>query len=105
MQPIQYIGKDRLKEEDIVDLDKIVGEYYDKLQRMVKNECSLVVDFKEYNNEGKKGKFSIHVRVKLPGRTFEADAHDWDFRRTLHMALNKVGEVIEHKLRPSEQHD
>jgi ribosome-associated translation inhibitor RaiA len=104
MQPIQYIGLDKIDKKQVIDLDKIVNEHYTRLQRMVKNECSLVVNFKEYNKEGKRVKFSIHARLALPGKVFEADAHDWDFRRTLHKALKNVAEVIEKKLKVSEQH-
>lgn len=83
------------KEREIAD--KLVKEYYQKIQRKIKNITSLKIYIKEYGKEGKGKKYSIDVGVVSPGDIFKAKAFDWDFARALHKVLNKIINEIEHK--------
>jgi len=107
-EAISVRGIEDLSEEQKKIVDKLFNEYYNKIQRQLKNITSLEVHIKNYESAGKENKekkFSIHIRVMSSTKNFEGDASDWDLARTLHKALNKIMNEIEHRFHPSEQHE
>lgn len=106
-EAISVRGIENLSEEQKKLVDKLLEEYYNRIQRQLKNITSLEVYIKEYKivgKENKEKKFSIHIRVMSSTKNFEGDASDWDLAKTLHKALNKIMNEIEHRFHPSEQH-
>ena len=101
---LQTIGFDSLEVREIVDFNKLFSEYSRKIESKLKKISSFVVHVKEYNKTGSRKKFSIHVRVVAPTGILEADAWDWDFRRTLHKVFKKLEHEIEHKFHVSDEH-
>ncbi|MFC1754685.1 hypothetical protein ACFL96_15015 [Thermoproteota archaeon] len=91
MEAIQYIGADELDPAEKADLDKLSMEYYDKIQRSLKNVTSIKIHIKAYAKEGGRKKFSIHISADAPTRKFQSTkASDWDFARTLHKAFKDL---------------
>lgn len=106
MEVIQYIGIDELDSSERAVLDKLSAEYYDKIQRSLKNITSIVVHIKEYGKGGDRKKYSLHLRAIAPTVIFESGkASDWDFARTLHKAFKDVERQIQHKLHTDDQHN
>ena len=101
---LQTIGFDVLEERDKKDFEKLFNEYSVKIQRKLKNISSFAIHLKEYEKDGLRKKFSVPVRVVAPTRIFEADAANWDFKRTLHKVFNKLEQEIEHKFHVSDEH-
>ena len=104
MKPIEIKGIDILTEEEKKLSDKLLNEYFPKIQRQIKNIIVLKVHIKEYEKEGKRKKYSINIKVINSTDVFEANAHDWDFARTMHKVLKKIENEIEDRFHPSEQH-
>ena len=104
MEPIEINGIDILTEEEKRLANKLLNEYYPKIERKIKNIISLKVHIKEYEKEGKRKKYSINIKVVNSTDVFEANANNWDFARTMHKVLNKIENEIENRLHPSEQH-
>ena len=102
---INIRGIELLSERQKQLVNRLLNEYYKRIFRMIKNLTVFEVTIKEYEKEGKQQKFSFNVKVVSPAGVFKADGFDWDFERSLHKALNKVMNEIEHKLHSSEQHD
>lgn len=98
-------GIEKLDDENKRIFDKLCNEYSKKIERELKNTGLVEVLIKDYSREGKKSKFSIHVKVISSTRNFDAGASDWDFARTLHKSFNKVLNEIEHEFHVSNQHD
>lgn len=105
MDAIEVKGADLLSEQEKILANKILNEYYPRIQRMLKNLTSLRLYVKEYDKGGKRHKYSFNIEVVSATQKFEANASDWDFARTLHKVLNKAMSEIEHKLHSSDQHD
>lgn len=80
------------EEKDLAN--KILNKFYNKIQRHFKNEVSIECHIKEYEKEGKRKKFSVHIRIH-GDRIFEADYADWDFSVTLHKVTEKLMNEIE----------
>lgn len=105
MEPIQIIGIKELDEFELPLVNKLANEYYQKIQRELQNVTSVVIHVKCYEKEGKRKKYSIHVRVIAPTRIFESSkAQDWDLARTLHKAFRDIERELQHKLHTDDQH-
>lgn len=106
MEGIQIEGIGLLKKEEKYQLNKIVNDYADKIERGIKNDFTIDLKLKEYETAGKKDKqhkYSISVTIKTSTKKLSADASDWDLNRTLHSVFKKILVEIEHKFRVSEQ--
>ena len=104
MEAIEVKGAEFLTEKEKALSNKILNEYYVRIQRQLKNMASLRLHVKEYQKEGKRRKYSMRVEAIAPTRKFEANSFDWDFARALHKVLNKLRNEIEHKLHSSDQY-
>ena len=101
---IETKGFDVLENLEKTDFERLVSDYSKKIQRRLKNIEALSFHLKEYNKEGNRKKFSIHVRVTGPFKTFEASSDDWDFNRTVHQVFQKLENEIESTFHVSNQH-
>ena len=109
-------GVEQLTEKETQLVNRLLNEYYTRIQRQLKNFTSMEFHVKEYEKAGKgkkkmedsekkkKKKFSIHIRVDST-KVFEADYTDWDLARAIHKTLNKLMNQIEHQFHVSDQHD
>ncbi|MGD2072616.1 MAG: hypothetical protein PVG65_03915 [Candidatus Thorarchaeota archaeon] len=103
MKAIEVKGVSVLNSSQTTLANKILNEYYVKIQRQLKNFTSLKLHVKAYEKgNGSRKKYSLRVEVISPTRKFESNAHDWDFARTLHKVLNKVINEIEHETHASD---
>jgi len=107
MIPLETIGFNVLNEKDKRDFQKLFEEYSKKIQHKIKGIELIKIHLKEHNYEGniadKNKKFSIHVKVIGPMKSIEADAFDWDFKRTIHKVFKKMIEEAEHASHSSNQ--
>ena len=101
---IHAAGIDTLNEKQKQLVNRLLNEYYKKVQRQLKNEVFFEFHIKNYEKDGKSKKFSIQIKVVVGIQVFEAKASDWDLARTIHKVMNKVMNEIEHKLHVSDQH-
>ena len=100
---LQTVGFEILTEKTRNEFQKLWEEYSKKIERKLKNAESVRIRLKEYSPGGKT-KFSIHVLVSYAGKSIEADAFDWDLKRTFHKVFNKIEQEIEHRFHVSDQH-
>lgn len=107
MVNLQTVGFDVLNEKDKRDFQKLFVEYSKKIQYKIKDIELIKIHLKEYNYRediaDKNKKFSIHVEVRGPMKSIEANAFDWDFKRALHKVFKKMIEEAEHTLHSSNQ--
>ncbi len=103
MVSVETIGFDVLSGEEKNIFDKLTQEYLAKIEMKLKNLSSIKVHLKDYSKEGKRNKYSIHVKFIGPTKIFEASACDWDFARTLHKMFKNIEGEIENRFRSSDQ--
>ena len=68
MKEVEITGIEILTEKERAIADKILNEYYKKIQRLMKIPLSLKVNIKEYDKEGKKKKYSINTEAIFAGK-------------------------------------
>ena len=103
MEPIQIIGIEELEDEEKGDFNKLVDEYYKKIQRELNNITSLTVHLKVHSKGGKAKKYDIRVKALAPTRIFEAQESEWDLAKVLHKVFGNIIREIQHKLRTDSQ--
>ncbi len=96
---IQFIGVNELNAEEQALVSKLSTENFEKFTRLLKNIEQMVVHIKSYEQEGRKKKFSLHVRLKAPTMAVieSCKSHDFDLARALHKAFDDIRAQIEHK--------
>jgi len=72
MEQIKIIGIKELNEEEIDIVNRLVKEYYNKIQRAIKNITSLVMHVKTYSITGKRKHYEINVKGIVPTKTFDS---------------------------------
>lgn len=98
MDAIQFIGLTELDPDEQHVVQDLATEYYDKVQRSVKEVTSLVIHIKQHAKGGARKKYSVHIRVDAPSFVFESTkANDWDLAKTVHKAFQDVENGIKHK--------
>ncbi|MEK6817286.1 MAG: hypothetical protein AABX80_00640 [Nanoarchaeota archaeon] len=103
MVNLQTIGFEILTEKTKSEFQKLWEEYSKKIERKLKNVESIRIHLKEYSPGGKT-KFSVHILATYSGKSIEADAVDWDLKKTFHKVFNKIENEIEHAFHLSDQH-
>ena len=104
MEPIQIIGIDEVDNESEKDLvNKLANEYYEKIQRSLKNLTSITLHIKVHSKGGKAKKWDLRVKVIAPTKIFESQESDWDLARSLHRVFKNVERQIDHKLHTDRQ--
>lgn len=104
MEQIQVKGIESFDEKEKKTINKLLKDYYKKLQRKIKNDFSLKVYIKEYNKEGKRKKYSINAEVVSSGKTFKANSYEWDLATVIHQVFTKILTQIEHEFHVSDQY-
>ena len=97
MEQIKIIGIKELDDKEVEIANRLAKEYYNKIQRAIKNVTSIVMHVKTYSVTGKRKQYEIKVKVVAPTRTFDSKAIEWNLAKALHMALGKVERMIEHR--------
>lgn len=103
MEPIQIIGIEKIEDEEKSIVNKLINDYYKKIQREIKNITSLTVHVKTHSKGGKSKKYDFRVKVAAPTRIFESQESDWDLARTLHRVFRNMIRQIQHRLRTDSQ--
>ena len=107
MSNIKIEGINFLKETEKLEVQSILEKSYEKIKREINNEFLLKINIKEFgivkDNPEKKKKYSIMVEVSGPVR-FKSSAVEWDLKKALHMAMQKLDYEIEHKFHNLDQH-
>ena len=104
MEPIQIVGIDEVDNESEKDLiNKLANEYYEKIQRSLKNLTSITLHIKAHSKGGKAKKWDLRVKVIAPTKIFEAQESDWDLAKSLHKVFKNVERQLEHKLHTDSQ--
>jgi len=103
MEHVDIIGIEELEDEEKGVFNKLVDEYYKKIQRELKNITSLTVHLKVHSKGGKAKKYDIRVKALAPTRIFEAQESEWDLAKALHKVFKNIVMEIQHRLRTDSQ--
>ncbi len=98
---IKFVGLNDLglQEYHKFNLKKIAANESFKLQRLIRNEFTLVIHIKAYGKEGKRKKYSVTMRIELPSRLITSSQADWDFETALRKTFDNAKNKLKQKFR------
>ncbi len=107
MTAIRYNGLDHLTDEEQYVLKKLVEKEFPKIERMMKNVDSVVVDVKTHDKGGKRKMYMLDVKVIAPKTVFSVKAKEntikkspyWDLAASAHHAMESLEAEVKHKLK------
>jgi hypothetical protein len=103
MEEVEIVSGKMLTDEEKNLVNHLAKEYSLKIKRIVKNQVLLKIHFKEYNKEGKRKKYSLHVEAVFAGRVLNSNSWDYDLARAIHKSMKKIESGAEHTFHSSEQ--
>ncbi|MBU1245853.1 MAG: hypothetical protein ABIJ20_03200 [Nanoarchaeota archaeon] len=87
-----------LTDEEKEILTRLLGEYCDKIDLFLKKYI-LEVHIKEYDREGKRKRYCLISKIKVPKLMFETEVMGWDFKVVIHKAMKKLLKEMKHKFK------
>jgi ribosome-associated translation inhibitor RaiA len=102
MIELETIGFELLTTKTKDEFQVLFEEFSKKIERKLRNVKSFKIHIKEYSPGGKV-KYSIHAILDYSGKVIEADASDWDLKKTVHKVFHKIEEQAEHLFHISDQ--
>ena len=90
--------KDFEKEEE-EQIKEISLRYMEKLERFLSNDFVLKFHGKKYDKEGRKAKYSFHVRIEDPSIVLSSKAFDWELHTAVRKVMEKLLNEAEHKFK------
>ena len=95
---IQYLNLKNAGDNDTYIKD-LIEKKLSKLEHDFSQDSKLIVDIKEYEKEGNRAKFSIHLRLEAPSSMLAAHAFDWDVIKATRKALDNLETEFKHKFK------
>lgn len=94
---VRFVGLRDLTQEEASLLSTLVEGYKLRLERDIP-DFILVVSVKKHSKKAKQ-KYSIHTKLSAPSAVLVSQAFDWDFSRTIHKAMKKLENELQHKFK------
>lgn len=93
---IVFKGLDAIGDAEKPILAQLSTKYYGTIKRALKNLTKIEVHIKVHNKEGKRKKYSVHVKAISPTKKVyvSSKAHDWDFARAVHKSFQDIQNEI-----------
>ena len=98
MANYKIIKGNLLTDDEKEILTRLLGEYCDKIDLYLKKYV-LEVHVKEYNTSGKRKRYCLFTKIKVPRIMFESEVMGWDFKVVIHKAMKKLLTEMKHKFR------
>lgn len=103
---IKFSGEfNLLGKDDKKMIRQLFMSYYKKVKPKLSNEISMELFLKDYKITGKSKKYSIEFKLITSADMLQVSVSDWDFKKAIHKATDKMSNEIEHKFHVSDQHD
>jgi len=94
---ITILGLDDFNSIEKRKIIDYIEKYSEKIFRDV--EGILIVHAKRHEKDGKRVKYSFHVKIESPETLLGAKDDDWILAKALHKVFTKVENEIQHKFK------
>ena len=98
MANYKIIKGNLLTDEEKEVLKTLLEEYCGKIDFLIKKYV-LEVHVKEYDKEGKRKRYCLIAKIKVPRLMFETEVMGWDFKVVVHKTMKKLLTEIKHKFK------
>ncbi len=92
-------GAENLDSDDKLVLDKLINEYYEKINRHLGSKPEVFeIHLKCHKKEGNTKRYNIEVRFSTGKFRFGTGADEYKLADAIHRAMEKLMSEIEHKI-------
>jgi len=95
-ETLEVIGLNELSILEKAKINLLLSKYKGKIKRSLDNINSIKIHVKKYKKQGKKSKYSVHIRILTPKKIFESERAEWDLTKVLHMSFRALENEINH---------
>jgi ribosome-associated translation inhibitor RaiA len=97
-ETIQFIGLNELEESQKETINSLVTKHLEKIKRFIYNISSVHIHIKQHKKNDHASTYSLHVKISVPTKIFEAEKSDWDLTKAGHMCFEALENEIQHYL-------
>ncbi len=91
---IKFVGINELKSEEKSLFEDLCVDHCEKFEkyfgRFLKPEDEITLRIKEYDKDGKRVKYSVHLHFPTSRRNLSASADDWDINLVCKEVFSKL---------------
>ena len=98
MANYKIIKSNLLTDKEKETLKRLLEEYCEKIDTFLKKYV-LEVLVKEYNTTGKRKRYCLSAKIKVPRIMFETEVTGWIFTLVIHKAMKKLLKEIKNKFK------
>jgi|TARA_Y100000310_G_scaffold345729_1_gene468928 hypothetical protein len=100
MDNLQFIGLNKLDDLESSTVQRLTEKFYPKVDREF-NGVNLSLDIKKHDPDGKRAKYSIHLKIVHPNikNILTAKQFDWDLKTALHKTFDSLLNEVNHKFK------
>jgi len=98
MANYKIIKGNLLTDEEKGILQELLVEYCDKIDLFL-SKYVVEVHIKEFDKEGKRKRYCLSARVKVPRVMFETEVMGWDFTLVVHKTMKKLLKEMKNKFK------
>lgn len=95
---IKISNKKQLSNVELAIINKIIGNFYSKLDREFSNS-DLSLNIKKLNKDGKRVMYEVHMRIDSPSKIISAKHEGWDLNRVMHRGVENLKNEILHRFK------
>ena len=93
---LEIVGLSELNVLEKAQVSILLAKYKGKIKRMIDDITSIKIHLKKYKKSGHTSKYSLHVKVFTPKKTFEVEKADWNITKSLRKSFEALVNEIEH---------
>jgi hypothetical protein len=94
----QFAGLSELGQIEQDAFNTLSTKYLEKIKRIIYNISSIHMHIKQYKKTDSAPKYSLHIKVSIPGKVFEVEKTDWDISKVIHLCFEALINEIQHYL-------
>ena len=98
MANYKIIKGNLLTDKEKETLERLLGEYCEKIDTFL-GRYVLEVHIKEYSKTGKRRRYCLSAKIKVPRIMFETEVTGWIFNLVVHKAMKKLLKEIKNKFK------
>ena len=98
MANYKVIGGNLLTQEELDTLKRLLDEYEVKIKLFI-TDYLLEIHIKQYDTTGKRKRYCLTAKIKVPRIMFETEVMDWDFTVVIHKSMKKLLTEMKNKFR------
>ena len=93
---LEIVGLSELNVFEKAQVSLLLSKYKIKIRRLLDDISNIKIHLKKYKKAGHTSKYSLHIKIFTPKKTFEVEKVDWNITKSLRKSFEALVNEIEH---------